>query len=653
MIEMARGQCVVPIELSNGEYAGVKKDSWTDKIRTDNEAMTLLDPEYVPHSTVAVSPVQTKPNEPTEYVDMKNYMNGIFDNGLKVHGTRLPVNTLGGRLSIDDDVDAKAAYTIQKGKNQANSETALDKEKRNERTSLTHGLCEHGFIRAKGFGDGTGKYTIIANGCIEKVHRWQIDETEYVRLLISDTSSNYISGEVEWTDIFKVSELENGKFVEGLLLRYFKPVDVRVYRPEALKDLQSRIQEEIRKTPLEVVRTETGWFKLGDKRIYYDGINFPQKDHPLSQLRRSSSQSNISIEEILNGICEELVTHDFERRISFLIGYGLITWFSDVCSINWNRRPGIMLLGKEDVCRRYADTCLKMYVRTNGSDIVELMDADKSMLTEYVDVLKDDAFILNANGLSANSLKYVKTIIAGRSIDNHSVNAPIIVLQNVPNSEIVYSDYVTVDLNGFKVSERLCFYMQELKAKLLSIFEAEPVVDDSAYVYRTVSYEEAIKFVLPTIKKCLLGAGASVTVLDRFFASLEQGTTLYYQYCGDERDTLVHMLKQRFEQIMATGEITVTGDIVKGVSRDPKYSLIVKDNAVFIPAKYLEIGIFPKLGIDRSEFRRVRNALIANGLLDIYGDTKGYTRKITIGDSRVHTYKFDISLFSNLINRIY
>jgi len=92
---------------------------------------------------------------------------------------------------------------------------------------------------------------------------------------------------------------------------------------------------------------------------------------------------------------------------------------------------------------------------------------------------------------------------------------------------------------------------------------------------------------------------------------------------------------------------------VKGVSRDPKYSLIVKDNAVFIPAKYLEIGIFPKLGIDRSEFRRVRNALIANGLLDIYGDTKGYTRKITIGDSRVHTYKFDISLFSNLINRIY
>ena len=653
MIEMSRGQCVVPIELPNGEYAGAKKDSWTDKIRTNNEVMTLLDPEYVTLSTVAVPPVQTKPNEPTEYVDMKSYMNGIFDNGLKAHRTRLPVNTLGGRVSIDDDVDVKAAYIIQKGKNQANFETALDKEKRNERTSLTHGLCEHGFIRAKGFGDGTGKYTIIANGCIEKVHHWQIDETEYARLLISETSSNYIAGDAAWTDIFKVSELENEKFVEGLLLRYFKPVDVRVYRPEALKDFSSRIQEEIRKTPLEVVRTDTGWFKFGNKRMYYDGTNFPLKTHALSRLRRSSSQVNISIEEILSGICEELATHDLGNRISFLIGYGLITWFSDVCSINWNKRPGIMLLGKEDICRRYVDTCLKMYVRESGSDIIELMDADKGMLAEYADVLKDDALILNANGLSASALKYAKTIIAGRSIDNHRVNTPIVVLQDVPNSEIVYGDYVTVDLNGFKVSERLCFYMQELKAKLLTIFEAEPVADDNTYVYGTVTYEEAIKIVLLILKKYLFGSGASALILNKFFGSLEQGMTMYYQFCGNERDTLVHMLKQRFEQIITNGEITVTGDIVKGVSRDPKYSLIVKDNAVFIPAKYLEIGIFPKLGIDRSEFRRVRDALIAKGLLDIYGDQKGYTRKITIGDSRVHTYKFDISLFSCLKNMIY
>ena len=651
---MSRGQCVVPIEFSNGEYAGTKKEeNWSEKIRSDNEAMTLSDPEYVSNSTVAVPPVQTKPNESTEYIDMKNYMNGIFDNGLNAHRTRPTVNNLGGRVSIDDDVDAKAAYIIQKGKNQANSETALDKEKRNERASLTHGLCEHGFIRAKGFGDGTGKYTIIANGCIEKVHHWQIEETEYARLLISDTSSNYIAGDAAWTEIFKVSELENEKFVEGLLLRYFRPVDVRVYRPEALKDFSSRIQEEIRKTPLEIVRTDAGWFKFGNKRMYYDGTDFPLKTHTLSRLRRSSSQVNISMDEILSGICEELAIHDFGKRIPFLVGYGLITWLSDVCSINWNKRPGIMLLGKEDVCRRYADACLKMYARESGSDIVELMDADKGMLTEYADILKDDAFILNANDLFASVLKYAKTIIAGRSIDNHRVNTPIVVLQDVPNSEIVYDDYVTVDLNGFKVSERLCFYMQELKARLLSIFESEPVTDDTTCAYRTVPYEEAIKIVLPVLKKYLSTAGVSAQILDKFFSSLEQGVTMYYQFCGNEQDTLVHMLKQRFELIIANGEITVTGDIVKGVTRDPKYSLIVKDNAVFIPAKYLEIGIFPKLGIHRSEFRRVRDALIANNLLDIYGDQKGYTRKITIGDSRVHTYKFDISLFSNLKKTIY
>ena len=304
-------------------------------------------------------------------------------------------------------------------------------------------------------------------------------------------------------------------------------------------------------------------------------------------------------------------------------------------------------MGKENVCRCYADACLKMYVRVNGSDIIELLDTDKRTLTEYVDVLKDDVFVLNANDLSAGNLKFAKAIIAGRSIANHSVNVPIVVLQNVPNSEIAYSDYVTVDLNGFKVSERLCFYMRELKARLLSILEVEPVADE-ACAYRKVSYEEAIRIVLPRIKNCLLEAGAPMTVLDKFFGSLEQGMMMYYQFWGNEQDTLVHMLKQRFEQIITAGEITVTGDIVKGVSRDPKYSLIVKDNVVFVPSKYLEVGIFPKLGIDRGEFRRVRDALIANGLLDIYGDQKGYTRKITIGDSRVHVYKFDISLFSYL-----
>ena len=518
---------------------------------------------------------------------------------------------------------------------------------------MTHGLCEYGFVRAKGFSDGTGTYTIIANGRIEEVRRWQIDETEYVRLLVSVAKGNYISEEAEWTDIFKVSELDNEKFVEGLLSRYFKPVDVRVYMSSALKDFRSRIQEEIRKAPLEVVRLEAGWFKVGNKRIYYDGTNFPQKEHTLSKLRRSSSKANISIEEIISGICEELAVYDFGKRISFLIGYGMITWFSDACSMNWNKHPGIMLLGKEDVCRRYANTCLKMYSRINGSDIVELMDTDKRKLTEYVDVLKDDAFVVNANDLSVGVLKFAKAIISGRSIANHRIDVPIVVLHNVPNSEIAYSEYVTVDLNGFKVSEKLCFYMQELKAMLLSIFEADPVVDNVANNYKTVSYEEAIRFVLPTIKKYLLDAGASVTVLDRFFVSLEQGTMLYYQFCGDERDTLVYMLKQRFEQIIATGAVAVTGDIIKGISREPKYSLIVKDNAVYIPAKYLEIGIFPKLGIDRGDFRRVRDALIASGLLDIYGDNKGYTRKITIGNTRVHAYKFDRSLFSGLENMAY
>lgn len=615
--------------------------SWTSKLSSDNDAMTIPIPNGATYSTTEIVP---------ELVNAYSYGQSYVGSNTVSCGTYGGITTVPNNEKEASEYDY-FSYICQNGKNRSSEEYAVIREKNKEKIIVTHAFCERGFARVKRFSDESWDWHIIACGRIEQVQHWLINGTEYVKLLISDTTPSYIVREAEWTNVFEVSELEKDKFVEELLSRYFKPVDSRVYESAALKDFRARIKENIHEFPLEVAGTESGWFEFGNKRIYYDGSNFPKKEHVLGLLRRSSSKTNISAEEILGGICEELAVYDLGRRISFLIGYGLITWFSDVCSINWNKCPGIMLLGKENVCRRYVDACLKMYARANGSDIVELLDIDKRTLTEYVDVLKDDAFVLNANELTAGNLKFAKAIIAGRSISNHRVNVPIVILQNVPKNEIAYSDYVTVDLNGFNVSERLCFYMQELKARLLSIFEAEPVTGESC-TYRTMSYEEAIKIVLPSIKKCLLTAGAPMTVLDKFFGYLEQGMMMYYQFCGNEQDTLVYMLKQRFEQIMSTGEITVTGDIVKGVSHDPKYSLIVKDNAVFIPSKYLEIGIFPKLGIDRGEFRRVRDALIANGLLDIYGDKKGYTRKITIGETRVHTYKFAKSLFSNLENTI-
>lgn len=133
MIKMERGQCIVPIELPNGEYAGTKKkESWSEIIRADNEAMTLSDPEYAPPSAVGVASVQTMTNEATQCIDMRDYMNGIFDNGLEDYRPRPLISTLGCNhmVSINDDVEVESAYKIQKGKNQANSEDALAKEKK-------------------------------------------------------------------------------------------------------------------------------------------------------------------------------------------------------------------------------------------------------------------------------------------------------------------------------------------------------------------------------------------------------------------------------------------------------------------------------------------------------------------------------------------
>lgn len=305
-----------------------------------------------------------------------------------------------------------------------------------------------------------------------------------------------------------------------------------------------------------------------------------------------------------------------------------------------------MLLGRGEVCRRYAEACLKMYTRIEGSDIVELAEVDKRTLTEYVDVLKDDAFVFNGNDLSKSGVKLAKAIVAGRSIANHKVNAPIVVLQNIPHNEMIYDDYVTIDLNGFKVSETFCLKMQELKSILISIFEADTYVDSVETKETIVSYEDAAKVVFRIIKQHLFSAGLSMTILDRFWAKLELGMMLKRYFCGDDRDSLVYMLKQRLERVILCG---ISGEVEIGVSCDPKRSFIVRGGFVYIPVKYLEEVVLSLLDFHTSDFRRVRDALIVKGLLDTYDTEKNYIKRITVSkDERIYAYKLAKSLFTIL-----
>ena len=628
---MERGMCIVPITFENEKTTDSTMKNWLEKIRSNDGSMDIPDPSYIPtasgyNNIIATDRVETNGGDVVRIAEFNNPM-----------------------VPAGDDCE-QYAYFNQKGKRKADFEADLCEEKMKENTVVSYGFSQYGYIRGKAFADGSRMCHTIAYGRIEEVQRWIIAGKEYARLLIEDTTPGFKSRKAEWTNVIEVSDLEKDKYIEELLSRYFKPSDSRAYNKISIKDFRSRIYEAIYSVVPEVVQDKTGWYKYGSKRFYHDGSQFPNSEHTLGRLRRSCSRSNITIEETLNGICKELDEIDVGSRLSFLIGYGMITWFSDVCFLNWSKRPGVMILGREDVCRRYADACLKMYVRADGSDIIQLAEMDKKSLVEYADALKDDAFVLNCNNAFCSAI--LKTIVSGRSIANRRLDVPIVTLQNIPDKALNYEDYVTVDLNGYKISEPFCLYMQELKVALLSIFENNQNVDNEVKDYKFASYEEAVTVVLSTIKHHLFSAGVSVEVLNRFFGKLEKGISIKRCFCGNTGDTLVHMLQQRLEKAIESGKLSVAGEVKIGTLRDLRRSLIVEKGSVYIPVKYFEEVLLSLLNLSISDFHRVRNALIERGLLDTYDVGRNYAKRITVSKGeRVYAYQFKRTLFIPLDNK--
>lgn len=618
---MNDGKVMVPIEFESGEYAG----TGYGRFSIDNPAMQLTDPDYLTYDRVSNCGVGN-----TE-VNTKN----------------IPVSVGYGNAMFSpyDDIEPYV-YACQKSKNQADLEALVTKEKLKENTVTSHRLNDRGFIRGKVFPDGSIAANIVASGFIVDVGHWIIDGREYAQFLVADITSKFFQKEARWTDVFAVSQLENDKFVENLLSRYFNPTDSRAYNPIALKDFRSRIYEKICSASIKTIAEKTGWYQVDGKRIFYDGADYPNKEHLLYHMRRSSSCHDANADTVLRELCKELDQIDIGNRLSFLIGYGMVSWLSEACFLKWDKYPGILIFGKEDVCRRYASACLKMYTRTEGSDIVELAEMDKRTLAEYVDILKDDVLIMNCNNLSGTSLKTSKAIIAGRSAANHNVNVPIAVFQTNPNAKIFCDNYVAIDLNGFEVSASFCSYMQDLKAILIAAFEAE-VVDDTKTEKSIVSYEEAIKQVFRTAQSRLCSMGASITAMGEFFAKLERGVMLAGCFKGDNQEALIYVLKQRMEQLIVNNRVSITGDAERGTSADPKYSLIVRGTSVYIPAKYWKEVLLSLLNLSESDFNHMRDVLIRDRLLDTYDiDSKTYTKKITVAKGeRIYAYEFKRELF--------
>ena len=589
--------------------------------------------------------------------DNPQHMNsyGCFLTNNVVSNCEYPVRTIGCTYvnSMLENEQEEYAYSSQKGKNRANMETELEREKRKERTVLSHRFTGCGYTRAKAFSDGTGMYSIVANGSIEKVQRWLIADKEFVRFLVLDTTPSYVKREGVWTESFEISELEKDKCIEELLSRYFKPSDSKVYNSASIKDFRSRLYEKISTTQLEKIRMNVGWYKLGNKRIYQDGSEFPKVEHILGRLRHVHTNVNfdICVGSVLKDVCTELKKNDIGNRLSFLIGYGIVTWFADVCSLNWDKSLGVVLLGRESVCRKYADACLKMCTRTTGTDIIEMSEIEKRELMEYVDVLKDDAFVMNCYTSSKSTLKLLNAIMTGRSVSNHNVNVPIVMLQNIPDNGLVYDKFVTIDLNGFEISESFCSKVNELKAILLSLFEAAVYTDEDKMCNEILCYEDVATMVFSSIKHHFLTSSLPIDLVDNFFSQLELGMRIKRNFCGNEKDALVYLFKQRMEVLIAKEQVHLTGECANGRYCDPKSSIIVKGNYAYIPAKYLEEVILGLMNISKSDFYRIRDTLIERQLLYTYELEKNYTKRITISKGeRIYAYELNKELFFDFGN---
>ena len=117
---MEREKCVVPISFASGEYAGVKKESWSDKLRKNADSMAIPDPDYVPPIAVEASSELSKVNNPEQAFDMQNFMNGMV---ASLAGKRIvkETETKTREDKRTSELD-EYAYMLQKSKNKANEE---------------------------------------------------------------------------------------------------------------------------------------------------------------------------------------------------------------------------------------------------------------------------------------------------------------------------------------------------------------------------------------------------------------------------------------------------------------------------------------------------------------------------------------------------
>lgn len=513
------------------------------------------------------------------------------------------------------------AYEIQKAKKQADLEAEMIKAIDKEKTVVSHCFTELGYFRGKRFADGNQIFNVIANSNIVEVKRWVSKGIEYTRLCVEHLKVR--DKELIWTPIFKVKELEKDKFVELLLSRYFYLAESRAYNRISIKEIRSKIYEIINNTEVESLPVKIGWNQDGEKIYYYDGTDCQLDNDIRSTFRCAEYGSNIQLENVLFNINNELDDIDKDNKLAFLIGYGLITWFSTICSVKWN-------------------------ARFNGSDIWDIADVEKAVLKEYVETIKDDVMLLDFFDLK-NKISIVKTIISGHRIYNLDINVPIVIVQKKPDERLEFESAVFVDLNNLEFSGKFCFLMKQLKGALINKFQ-ESIRNIKLEAFQYMCYEEASDCVFEFLECAFREWGISHLVIKNFLKKINQGKKIKQNYSGNADELMIFYFRSRMKEWINKGKIRIIKDFNTEADSNLKQAILIKKDSVFIPSKYLEKHILTLLNVEKSFFNRIQDKLIEKKMMNTYEDSKTKLKRITIApNERIYAYEFNKEFFETIL----
>ncbi|MBR2401785.1 MAG: hypothetical protein IKB01_03295 [Lachnospiraceae bacterium] len=496
----------------------------------------------------------------------------------------------------------------------------VGRQKIKENTVTTNQMTGLGFLRSTKFADGIWNYQPLTDSCIVGAKKWVANKQVYFNLCVYSRSKNNYS----WSKVYKLFDLDEDGVIRQILSRYLHPIDTRAYTKAALQDLRGSVYGIVDAVEAEEIDGQAGW-KRGERLFFQDGKNYPIYDSPLALLQKPHCEDNIDVNAVLKRLCADLQEIDFDNRIRFLLGYGLISWLASVCGISWSNRPRLLITGARSTSRQYADCCLKIYRRESGADILNLSECSADDLAQYLATVADDVFVLDAYENSRKKA-LLRSLISGGSVKQQMINVPLAVLQGFPDEDIEYAGYLLLDMAGYDSSEELCTSIWNLKGILLRTLENRQDRCSMESKIGFCNYEKALENVMRLVRQLLEEAGATMECINCLEEKIKLGNSVTSEQKGNGRGLLLQLFRQRLRKLIANKEVRLNCN----EQTFEENCLLIKGNSVYFPMSYLKQCVFTLLDLKPAELNKIKKELISNEILRCYESGDGYTKKITL-----------------------